>query len=115
MRVGAPAHSRACCSCALRSLTPARRAKRRTSRSSTRHLPDRGCTYRRAGRRQLLGVGIEVVSVVAWAVDNGKHDKFVRIDARNRDGDIVLGIPLPPESAATLADQLRDAAAEIVG
>jgi len=61
---------------------------------------------------QLLGVGIEVVSVVAWAVDNGKHDKFVRIDARNRDGDIVLGIPLPPESAATLADQLREAAAE---
>jgi len=43
-------------------------------------------------------------------VDNGKHEKFVRIDARNRDGDIVLGIPLPPSSAATLADQLRTAA-----
>jgi hypothetical protein len=59
---------------------------------------------------QLLGVGVEVVSVVAWPVDNGKHEKFVRIDARNRDGDIVLGIPLPPSSAATLADQLRTAA-----
>jgi hypothetical protein len=64
---------------------------------------------------QLLGVGIEVVTVVAWAVDNGKHDKFVRIDARNRDGDIVLGIPLPPDSAVTLADQLREAAAEVAG
>ena len=44
-------------------------------------------------------------------VDNGKHEKFVRMSARNRDGDIVLGIPLPPESATTLADQLREAAA----
>ena len=61
---------------------------------------------------QLLGVGVEVVNVVAWAVDNGKDEKFVRIDARNRDGDIVLGIPLPPESAATLAEQLRTAAEE---
>ena len=59
---------------------------------------------------QLLGVGIEVVSVVAWAVDDGKHDKFVRIDARNRDGDIVLGIPVPPDSAVALAEQLRAAA-----
>ena len=50
------------------------------------------------------------MSVVAWPVDNGKHEKFVRIDARNRYGDIVLGIPLPPSSAATLADQLRTAA-----
>jgi hypothetical protein len=41
---------------------------------------------------QLLGVGVEVVTVVAWAVDNGKRERFVRIDARNRDGDIVLGI-----------------------
>ena len=59
---------------------------------------------------QLLGVGVEVVTVVAWAVDNGKDERFVRIDARNRDGDIVLGIPLPPDSAAALADQLRTAA-----
>ena len=61
---------------------------------------------------QLLGVGVEVVNVVAWAVDNGNDEKFVRIDARNRDGDIVLGIPLPPDSAATLAEQLRAAAEE---
>lgn len=60
---------------------------------------------------QLLGVGVEVVTVVAWAVDNG-NERFVRIDARNRDGDIVLGIPLPPDSAAALADQLRTAAEE---
>jgi hypothetical protein len=59
----------------------------------------------------MLGVGVEVVNVVAWAVDNGKHEKFVRIDARNRDGDIVLGIPLPPDSAVALAEQLRAAAA----
>jgi hypothetical protein len=64
---------------------------------------------------QLLGVGVEVVSVVAWPVDNGKNDKFVRIDARNRVGDIVLGIPLPPDSAVMLADQLREAAAEAAG
>jgi hypothetical protein len=61
---------------------------------------------------QLLGVGVEVVNVVAWAVDNGKDEKFVRIDARNRSGDIVLGIPLPPDSAEALADQLRTAAEE---
>ena len=61
---------------------------------------------------QLLGVGVEVVTVVAWAVDNGKHERFVRIDARNREGDIVLGIPLPPDSAVALADQLRAAAEE---
>ena len=59
-----------------------------------------------------VGVGVEVVSVVAWPVDNGTDDKFVRIDARNRDGDIVLGIPLPPDSAATLAEQLLAAAEE---
>ena len=52
---------------------------------------------------------------MAWAVNNGKHDKFVRIDARNRDGDFVLGIPLPPESAEALADQLREAAAGAAG
>jgi hypothetical protein len=62
---------------------------------------------------QLLGVGVQVVSVMAWAVvENEKYDKFVRIDARNADGEIVLGIPLPPTSAIALADQLRGAAAE---
>ena len=63
---------------------------------------------------QLLGVGVEVVSVVAWPVVD-VEEKFVRIDARNRDGDIVLGIPLPPDSAETLADQLRKAAASAAG
>jgi hypothetical protein len=62
---------------------------------------------------QLLGVGVEIVSVMAWAVvESETYGKFVRMAARNADGDMVLGIPLPPTSAVALADQLRAAAAE---
>jgi hypothetical protein len=59
----------------------------------------------------LLGVGVDVVSLVAWSVDNGE-ERFVRIDARNHRDEIVLGIPLTASAAATLADQLREAADE---